>query len=158
MGDRFGGVTEQTSGRKNRVAEELHPVASQGRPTLAEDSNAHSNVDSHRASHMETTNFVEDFMQNLSPSLSPIIRVINSIQNSTPSDNCPQDFENQIEEIDSALNKFDSYSISTTDMPSVTPTHSQPGEINSKISTDFLGVEAQSNPPPPSHDQSSYPT
>ena len=108
-------------------------MASQGKTTSAGVSNTPSNVDSPRASHMETTDIVEDLVQNLSPSLSPIIWVINSTSNSSPPDNCPQDFENQIKEIDSALKKFDSHLISKTIMPTFTLTHSQPGDNNSDI-------------------------
>ena len=124
-------------------------MASQGRPTPAGVSNTPSNVDSPRASHMETADIVEDLMQNLSPSLSPIIWVINSTSNSSPSDNCPQDFENQIKEIDSALKKFDSHLISKTVMPTFTLTHSPPSDNNSDINADILRVKAQSITPPP---------
>ena len=149
MGDGLGGVTEKTSGQNNGVAMEIPLVASQGRPSPAGVSNGHSNVDSPYAPHMETTDIVEDSVRNSSPSLSPIIRVINSTPNSAPSNNRPHDFENQIEEIDSTLNMFDSHSISTTVKPTVIPTHSQPGANNSEINADILGMNALSNPPPP---------
>ena len=95
---------KQTPRKKNGVEDEIQPVASQGGPTPAMDSNTPSTVDSPRATHMETTDIGEE----LRPSLPPIIWVINSTSIPSPSDNCPHDFESQIAEIDSALKKFDS--------------------------------------------------
>ena len=149
MGDGLGGAMKQTPRKKNGVEEEIQPVASQGGPTPAMDSNAPSTVDNPRATHMETTDIGEELVQNLRPSLSPIIRVINSTSISSPSDNCPHNFEFQIAEIDSALKKFDSHSISSIAFPSVTFTQSQPDGNTPKISADSLGVEIENNPSPP---------
>ena len=99
---------KQTPRKKNGVEDEIQPVASQGGPTPAMDSNTPSIVDSPRATHMETTDIGEELVQNLRPSLSPIIWVINSTSIPSPSDNCPHDFKSHIAEIDSALKKFDS--------------------------------------------------
>ena len=129
MGDGLGGVTEKTAGQKNGVAMETPLVASQGEPSPAGVSNCHSNVDSPRASHMETADIVEDSVRNSSSSLSPIIQIFNS-PNPAPAHNRQYDFEKQIEEIDSALNMFDSHSISTTVKPNITPSHSQPSANN----------------------------
>nr|POE97173.1 hypothetical protein CFP56_20025 [Quercus suber] len=134
MGDGLGGAKEQTPEKKKGVEEEIQPAALQGGP-------APSNVDNSSATQMETADIVEDLTQNLCPSLSPMIQVINSAPNPSPSANRPQDIENQIAEIDTALKMFDSHAISTTDKSTVK------GENNSEIDVDILGSEKQSNPP-----------
>ena len=140
---------KQTPRKKNGVEDEIQPVASQGGPTPAMDSNTPSTVDSPRATHMETADIGEELVQNLRPSLSPIIRVINSTSISSPSDNCPHDFKSQIAKIDLALKKFDSHSISTITLPSATFSQFQPDGNTPKISAVSLGVEIENNPPPP---------
>ena len=98
-------------------------------------------MDLPQASHMDTTEFMENLVQISRPILSPIKRVINSIPNSSPSHIHPQDFKNQIEEIDLALKKFDSPTPSTINMPTVSLTHSNPGGNKSGIIIDILGDE-----------------
>ena len=88
-----------------------------------------------------------DLVQISHPTLSPIKRVINSIPNSSPSHICPQDFENQIDEINLALKKFDPNTPSKFNTPTVTPTHSNPVRDKSGTIIDILGDEVQSNSP-----------
>ncbi|KAK7826170.1 hypothetical protein CFP56_032412, partial [Quercus suber] len=107
---------------------------------------------------METTDFSEELMQISCPDLTPINRVIKSIPNSSPFHNRLQVFENQIEEIDLALKKFDSHTPSTINKPAVTPTHADPlGDKSGEI-IDIQGDTADSNSPHVTNHNTSHDT
>nr|POF21495.1 hypothetical protein CFP56_51627 [Quercus suber] len=158
LGDGLGGVTTQPHANKTREVEEPSSATPQGEPTPAQVSNVQVNVDLHQVSHMETTDFSEELMQISCPDLTPINRVIKSIPNSSPFHNRLQVFENQIEEIDLALKKFDSHTPSTINKPAVTPTHADPlGDKSGEI-IDIQGDTADSNSPHVTNHNTSHDT
>ena len=146
MGDGLGGFTSQHYANKTSRAEEPPPATPHGEPASVQSSNVQVNADLHQVSQMDTADFTEDLVQILHPNLSPFNRVINSIPNFSPSHIRSQDFENQIEEIDLVLMKFDSHAPPIISEPTITPTHAKPVGDNSGDFIDTQGDVANSNP------------
>ena len=145
MGDGLGGFTTQSYAEKTRVAEEPSPATQDGEPVPVQSSNVQVNADLHQVSQMDIADSTEDLAQISRPNLSPFNRVINSIPNSSPSHIRLQDFEKQIEEIDSALVKFDSHAPPIINKPTVTPTHAESVGDKSKGIIDTHGDVANNN-------------
>ena len=100
-----------------------------------------------RSVQMDTADFTENLVQISRPNLSPITRVMNSIPNSPPSHIRSQDFENQIEEIDLALKKFDSHTPPIIIKPTVTLTHANHSGDKSGDIIDIQGDVENNNSP-----------
>ena len=137
----------QPYANKTSETEEPSSTTPLGGPAPVQSSNIQVNVDLHQVSHMDIADFTEDLMQISRPNLSPITRVINSIPNSSPSHIHSQDFENQIEEIDLALKKFDSHTSPLINKPTVTPTHANLVGDKSGDIIDIQGDAANINSP-----------
>nr|POF18405.1 hypothetical protein CFP56_49363 [Quercus suber] len=95
---------------------------------------------------MDTMDFTEELAHFPHTKLSPITQVINSIPNSPPSHIRPQDFENQIEDIDLALKKFDFHTPPIFNKPTVTLTHADPFGDKSGEIKDIQGDMANTHP------------
>ena len=147
LGDGLGGVPTPPYANKTSETEEQSPVTPQGETTPVQFSNVQVNVDLHQVVQMDTADFTENLVQISRPNLSPITRVMNSIPNSPPSHIRSQDFENQIEETDLALKKFDSHTPFIINMPTVTPTHVDPFGDKSGENIEIQGGAANSNSP-----------
>ena len=147
QGDGLGGFTSQPFANMTSEAEEPSPATPQGGPAPVQSSNVQINVEFHQVSHMDIADFTEDLVQISRPNLSPITRVINSIPNSSPSHIRSQDFENQIEDIDLALKKFDSQTPPIIIKPTITLTHANHVGDKSGDILDIQGDAKNSNSP-----------